>query len=106
MAIRIVSYGLFLLAGLAALAVALFSLTPLATDQYGGRADDGALAFVLGVYVACWVGVLLGLVRRKDVISAWQASSKLAASVAGLFVIGYLVWVSWTISAILRSTDL
>ena len=106
MATRIVSSGLFLLAGLVVLAVALFSLAPLAPDQYSAWADDGVLIFALGVYAACWAGVLLGLVRRKWVISAWQASSKLAISAAGLLVIGYLTWVSWTMLAILRSTDL
>ena len=105
-ATRIASTGLFLLAGLAVVAVALFSLAPLVPDQYSGWADDGALLFALSVYAACWAGVLLGLVRRKWVMSAWQASSKLAVSAAGLLVIGYLIWVSWTILAILRSTDL
>ena len=106
MAIRIASSGLFLLAGLVVLALALYFLAPLAPDQYSARVDDGVLIFALGVYAACWAGVLLSLVRRKRVMSAWQDSSKLASSAAGLVVLGYLLLVSWTILAILRSTDL
>ena len=90
--------------------MALLVLAAVALLVVAGRfapsLEDMAIAIVMLVYLASWAALVLSLTAWPSLRIAWSEGPRIALGVSASIVLTYVGMVSWTLLAILQSTDL
>lgn len=103
---RFATAGIYSLAILVICSGVLLALAPRLPEEYSHSAADAAIASALVIYALCWLGVLLGVLGRRQVAAAWKSRQKPALAASTILVFAFLALASWQILAVLQSTDL
>lgn len=103
---RAATAGIFSLAALVLLAVGLLVASPRLPEAHAHGTTDAAIVSALAVYALCWAAVVVAPFFGKELRAAWCAGQRTALGVSAAIILAFLIWASWTILSILRSTDL
>ena len=105
MTTRLFAICSYLLAGMTVCAGTSLWLATRLAPRFNAS-EDLSIGVALAVYAVCLVGVVGAVLAPSVAKAAWGAHSRTCLAASWAMILGYVFWVTLTVAAVLRSTDL